>query len=102
MVSSACHEGSRNSTVSGSSLGHASRNAARRESSRLDVSGARTSTVPSRSPKARYGPVSQGSPGSGDPPNAPHVPPRWAFTLNRNVPGVAATQAATLAADGCW
>ena len=36
------------------------------------------------------------------PPNAPHEPPRWALTLNRNVGGVASSQAATFAADGCW
>ena len=40
--------------------------------------------MPSRSPNARYGPVSHGIPGSGSPLIARHEPPRWAFTLKRN------------------
>ena len=75
---------------------------ARRSSSRLVVSGTRKRTVPSRSPKARYGSVSQGMPGSGILAIARHEPPRCALTLNRNDGGVAASQAATLAAVGCW
>ena len=56
------------------------RSAPSRASSRATVSGTRKSTVPSRSPKRRYGPVSHGRPGSGVPPNARHEPPRWALT----------------------
>ena len=54
--------------------------------------------MPSRSPNARYGSVSQGRPGSGASRIERHEPPRCALTLNRNVGGVAASQAATLAA----
>ena len=44
------------------------------------LSGTRNSTVPSRSPKARYGPVSHGMPASGSAANDRNVPPRWALT----------------------
>ena len=102
MVSSTCQPGSWNSRVSGRSRGHAARSAASFGSSRLTFAGTRNRTLPSRGPNARYGSVSQGRPRSGEPPNARNEPPRCALTMNRKDSGVAASQLATLAADGCW
>jgi hypothetical protein len=63
--------------------------------------GTRNRTQPSRSPKARYGPVSQGTLVAGSASDRAE-PPRCALTVNRNPGGVADSHAATFAADGCW
>ena len=60
----------------------------------------RKSTVPSRSPNARYGPVSHGTLTTGSTWRARNDPPRWALTENRKSGGVAATQPATLEGVG--
>ena len=82
-VSSTCHDGSWNSMVRGMSVGHAARSAASLASSRRTPSGTRNRTVPSRSPNARYGPVSHGTLVVGSTPSARNEPPRCALTENR-------------------
>src|ERR1700693_5669110 len=99
-VSSTCHDGSWNSIVRGRSLGPAGSNAASFASSRRTPSGTRKRTVPSRSPKARYGPVSQGTLTVGSTWRARNEPPRWALTENRKSGGVAAPQPAPLQGGG--
>ena len=99
-VSSTCHDGSWNSRVKGRSRGQAASSAASFASSRRAPSGTRNRTVPSRSPNARYGPVSQATLPSGSVWSARNEPPRWAFTEKRKSAGVAASQPAILAGDG--
>ena len=86
--------------VSGRSRGHVASSAASRASSRVTPSGTRKRTVPSRAPKARYGPVSHGTLAAGSTCSARNEPPRWALIANRKSIGVAASQAATAAGEG--
>jgi hypothetical protein len=67
---------------------------------RLTPSGTRKSTVPSRSPNARYGAVSHGTLVAGSTWSARYEPPRWALMANRKSVGVAASQPATDAGLG--
>ena len=69
-------------------------------SSRRTFSGTRKRTVPSRSPNARYGPVSQDTLSPGSTARERNEPPRWALTEKRKSGGVAATHASTLGAFG--
>ena len=99
-VSSTCHDGSWNSIVRGRSAGQTASIAASLASSRFIASGTRNRTVPSRSPNARYGPVSHGTLVSGSVCIARNDPPRCALTENRKSGGVAATQPSIFDAVG--
>ena len=86
-VSSTCHDGVLELHGQGRSDGHLRQDRRQLRVVAPDPSGTRNSTVPSRFPNARNGPVSHGTLTTGSTWSDRKDPPRWAFTENRKSGG---------------